>query len=235
MVAAAIIGSAVVGGVASNSASRRAGAAQDRASDSANRTAALAEEQYTDWRSTYKPLGDSLVRDAMQSGGLDEQARESERANGDVTQAFGRARTGLISNLASYGVDPSSSKYATSMTRLDLGEAAAGAGAQNAARTAVIDRSRAFKLDVNNSGRGIGSSSLAAMSGATGALGTIASMRAATASRDATGYGAIGGAAIRGLGDWWRSRGDGTDPASGTDPALLRSGFTANYNPDNHD
>lgn len=227
-VAAAIIGSAVVGAVASTSASNKASKAADRAAGSADRTAALSEERYADWRSTYKPLGDSLVADAMQAGGVADQARAAEAAQGDVTQSFGRAREDLTHSLTAYGVNPDNGRFGASMARLNLSEAAAGAGAQNLARNTVIDKSRAFKLDVNNSGSGIPSSSLAAMSGAANSQANIANMRAGQASREAAGYGAIANTAIRGLGDWW-----GKD-AGTSDYATLNSGFTGNYGLENY-
>ena len=230
MVAAAIIGSAVVGGIASRRASNQAADAQNRATDvanrqqdAANRQQDLAEEQYSDWRTTYKPLSDQLARDAMRAGSPEEYAINAERAKGDVTQAFTAARQGLSDRLNSFGVDPSSGKYAVTTGRMDLAEAAAGAGAQNKARTDTRDKARAFQLDVSAQGRGMVGSAMNGfaqaangLAQATNAQTMIANNAANTASRQAAGWGAVANTAIRGLSDWW-SRPSATS-ASGLGP-----------------
>lgn len=201
--AIATLAAAAIGANASRRASNQAASAQNRATDAANRQQDMAEEQYNDWRTTYKPLSDRLAADAMKAGGAEDYAIAAERAKGDVTQAFTAARQGLSDRLNSFGVDPSSGKYAVTTGRMDLAEAAAAAGAANKARTDTRDKARAFQLDVSAQGRGMVGNAMNGLAQATNAQTMIANNAANTASRQAAGWGAVANTAIRGLSDWW--------------------------------
>lgn len=214
--AAATLVAAGIGASASRRASRQAADAQNRATDAANRQQDLAEEQYNDWRTTYKPLSDRLANEAMKAGGAEDYAMAAERAKGDVTQSFAAARQGLSDRLNSFGVDPSSGKYAVTTGRMDLAEAAAAAGAQNKARTDTKNQARAFQLDVSAQGRGMVGNAMSGLSQAANAQTNIANNAANTASRQAAGWGAVANTAIRGLSDWW-NRPSATPGNSATD------------------
>jgi len=207
MVAAAIIGSTALTVAANASTNRAAARANGQAADAASQQAQIAQEQYNDWKSDFLPLQHDLVTEAKKAGSAYEYDRAAELANGDVTQAYGRAKTDLASRLASYGVDPTQGKYATSFGRLGLAEAAAGAGAQNRARDAVTDKAWAKKADVYAMGKGIPGQATTGLASAAQTNAMVANNYSNQASRNAVG---IGNFVQQGV-NWWNSR----PPAAG--------------------
>lgn len=211
----AVAGAAVsvVGGAIANHGTNAAAANANNASANAATTQAqIAQDQYNDWKTDFLPLQHDLAGIAKDAGSQRELDTAAEHASGDVTQAFGRARTGLNDQLTSYGVDPSSSKYATTFGRFNLGEAAADAGAQNKARTDVMDKAKALKMDIYSIGKGIPASSMAGLGSAAGTNAMVANNLSANASRSAAGLGAFAQKIGPAISDWWRSS---TAPASG--------------------
>lgn len=203
------IAGAVVGGVISAAANRStnkaAANASNAAADAASQQAQIAREQYDDWKTDFLPLQRDLTNMAKTAGSREELERNAELASGDVTQAFGRARGELSSRLNSYGVDPSSAKYATQFTRFGLGEAAASAGAQNKARTDTLDKAKAFKMDVYGLGKNLPATASAAFGNAASTNSMIAGNLANQASRNAAGIGSLVQTAIPGLQKWWNT------------------------------
>lgn len=198
-------GAAVVGTAGSlyagSQASKNAKNANQIAQDAANQQAQIAREQYDDWKTDFLPLQRDLTNMAKNAGSREELERNAELASGDVTQAFGRARGELSSRLNSYGVDPSSAKYATQFSRFGLGEAAATAGAQNKARTDTMDKAKAFKMDVYGLGKSLPATASAGLSNAASTNSMIASNQSALASRNAAGAGSL----IPAIQKWWNT------------------------------
>lgn len=203
------IAGAVVGGVISAAANRStnkaAANASNAAADAASQQAQIAREQYDDWKTDFLPLQRDLTNMAKTAGSREELERNAELASGDVTQAFGRARGELSSRLNSYGVDPSSAKYATQFTRFGLGEAAASAGAQNKARTDTLDKAKAFKMDVYGLGKNLPATASAGLGSAASTNSMVSSNLANQASRNAAGIGSLVQTAMPGLMKWWNT------------------------------
>jgi len=106
------------------------------------------------YENIYQPLEDKLAQEAQDYDSEERQRFEMGRASADVAQQFDAAREAALSNLESFGIDPSSTRYAA----LDLGtrvyQAAAKAGAANMARGRVEDVGRALRSEAINVGRG---------------------------------------------------------------------------------
>lgn len=117
-----------------------------------NDQAALADRDR--YENVYQPLEDQLVQDAQDFASKERQDYEAGRAAATVAEQFEQARQAATRNLESYGVDPSSTRFAA----LDLGtrvqQAAAGAGAANQARMATEAMGRAMRSEAINVGRG---------------------------------------------------------------------------------
>jgi hypothetical protein len=117
-----------------------------------NDQAALRDRQR--YERIYQPLEDEAVREARDFASEDRQEYEMGRAASQVGQQFEQARTAALQNLESYGVDPSSTRFAA----LDLGtrvqQAAAQAGAANMARGQTENIGRALRSEAINVGRG---------------------------------------------------------------------------------
>jgi len=102
----------------------------------------------------YQPLEDQLVQDAQDYASPQRQEYEAGRAAATVADQFEGARRAATRNLESFGIDPSSTRYAA----LDLGtrvqQAAAAAGAANQARQSTEALGRAMRSEAINVGRG---------------------------------------------------------------------------------
>lgn len=215
----AAAGGAVVSNLMNRSATNAANRANQTAADSAAKQAQIAADQYNDWKSDFLPLQHDLVADAKKAGSAYEYDRAAELANGDVTQAYGRAKADLSSRLASFGVDPSSGKYAATLGKLGLAEAAAGAGAMNKARDAVTDKAWAKKIDVYSAGKGIPGQAMAGLSSAAQTNAMVAGNYQNQASRNAAGIGSFVQQVTPGLQKWWNT------------PSPAPGGSTADNNP----
>lgn len=202
----AAVGGALVSGAMNKKANDASAKANNAAADAAGQQAAIAKQQYEDWTRDFLPLQGDLAARAKTIGGPEEQARAAELANADVTQAYGRAKADLTGRLSSYGIDPSAPKYATAMTRFGLGEAAAGAGAQNKARDDLSKRADAFKMDFYNAGKGTPSSAMAGLGASASANANLARGYQDTASRNAAGIGSLVQKVTPGITNWWNSR-----------------------------
>lgn len=120
------------------------------------------------------PTYNELVQEAKNTGSQANQEEAAANAAADVASSRGQAKKNLEENLASMGVNPSDPRYANTMASMELESAAAGAGAQNAARNRVKDLGYARRTDVVNSGLGIGSNAVAALNSAGGMATSIA-------------------------------------------------------------
>jgi len=195
----AAVGGSLVSGLFNRRSNRAATNAANAQTDAANRQSAIAEDQWADWKQTFKPLQARLVADADKIDSPEAYARAGENAHGDVTQAFEAQRQGLTQRLNSMGVDPSSGRYATTLSRMGLAEAAASAGAQNKARSDVTDKGRAYRMDVYGLGKGLPAQASAGFANAGNAQAGVANYNANLASRNSAGIGAMFQSAMPGL------------------------------------
>lgn len=120
------------------------------------------QEQQTEWanedreryQAKFQPLEDQLIADAESFSTPQRQEMEAQRDMASVSTQFAGAREQAQRQLESYGIDPSSTRYAA----LDIGtrqaEAAAKAGAGNNAVARVDAQGRALRSEAINVGRG---------------------------------------------------------------------------------
>lgn len=170
--AAAILGSAVIGGVVSSKAAKKASAAQQGASDAAAQQAAIAQEQWDNYKQTYQPLERELVADAREFDSPERYREAAGQAAADVNSQFGLARDRLMRQP---GFDPSSAAAQSGMVGLELSQAASGATAQNAARRNVRDTAWARKVDAMSLGKGLPAQASSMLSSSANTMGNIAS------------------------------------------------------------
>lgn len=106
------------------------------------------------YENTFQPLEDSLAKDAQDYASPERKDLEIGRAEANVAQQFEGARQASTRELESYGIDPSSTRFAA----LDLGvrtqEAASQAAAGNQAGQMVDATGRALRSEAINVGRG---------------------------------------------------------------------------------
>ena len=116
--------------------------------------AAAGERERARYQSVFQSVEDELVREAQDYGSPARMELEAGKAKADVAQAFDAQRKGALAALESYGVDPSMARSGALDRSARISQAAASAGAANAARTQVENVGRALRGEAINIGRG---------------------------------------------------------------------------------
>lgn len=198
---AAAIGGAVVGGIASNKAADKAAAAQDRATESTAWQGEIAKDQYEDYKTTYRPLEQSLVKDAEHFDTEENREKAAAQAQADLSSQIGLARERLA---RTPGLDPSSAAALAANANLALKGAALGANMQNAARESVKSSAYARKFDAVGLGKGLVTNASSGASQAAASAQSAANAQVAQAGQTAAGIGAAASGIISAAGkaDW---------------------------------
>ena len=102
----------------------------------------------------FQPLENELVQDSRDMMSEERQRYEMNRAQATVAQQFEAQRRQAMQNLESFGVDPSSTRYAALDAGSRVMQAAAQAGAGNQARAQTEAIGRAMRSEAINVGRG---------------------------------------------------------------------------------
>lgn len=129
---------------------RVVGSALQRA-DVNDQNAARDRQRY---ESIYQPLEDRLAKEAVDYSSPERMAFEASRAQATVAQQFEQSRQAAAQNLESYGVDPSSTRFAALDAGSRLAQAASAAAAGNNARGQTEAVGRAMRSEAINVGRG---------------------------------------------------------------------------------
>jgi hypothetical protein len=128
----------VIDDALATSAENRSQAAKDRARYEAN----------------FQSLENDLIRDAKSFSSEERKQIEAGRAQAAVANQMAQQRNAMRQQLESYGVDPTSTRYAALDAGMRTGQAAAQAGAANQARYAADATGRALRSEAINVGRG---------------------------------------------------------------------------------
>lgn len=113
-----------------------------------------AEEDRNFYIQNYRPLEQDLIRDAQTYGSDQRRELEVGRAEANVAQQFEQARKSAERNLESFGIDPSSTRYAALDIGVRTNQAAATAAAGNQANAQVDAIQRALRSEAINVGKG---------------------------------------------------------------------------------
>lgn len=129
---------------------------QDRAVAQTVIDAALARQTANDadarkdrqrYETVFQPLEDQLVADANSYNSEGRREQEAGRAAASVAESFEASRRAAQQNLESYGVDPTSTRYAALDAGSRISQAAATAAAANEARRSVEDTGRSLRSE----------------------------------------------------------------------------------------
>jgi hypothetical protein len=168
-----------------------------------NAQEARAQDYYDYERRTFRPLEERIVQEANEFDTEGKREELAGRASADVAQGFGIARDSAARNMARYGINPNSEKFASVNKDLTVAEGLARAGAKNNARVMSEEIGNARRMDAAAMGRGLAQNSSAAASLALGAnQGAQAGQLNAAAAGNNMRLGGIGafGAAQQGYG-----------------------------------
>lgn len=114
--------------------------------------AAKAQKRY---ESVYQPLEDAAVHDAMTYASPERKAQLMGSAAATTAQATEQARLSAQSSLESFGIDPSSTRYAAMDAGLRVQGAASQAAAATSAGLQADATQRALQANAINVGRGL--------------------------------------------------------------------------------
>ena len=195
--AAAAIGAAVVGGVASNRAANKAADANQKAIDANAYQGQIATDQYDDYKNTYRPLEHNLASEVQSYDTPQAYQRAAGNAQARVAQQFGLAQQRLT---RTPGFDPSSAAAQAAHTDLERHAAATSAAEQNRAREQVHDKGFARKLDIAGLGRGLVTNASTGFANASATASHIAHANSVEANQTASGVGAAVGGIINSIG-----------------------------------
>ncbi len=106
------------------------------------------------YENIYQPLENDLAKDAQEYATPEKMEVDAARAQADVAQQFDASRQRALENLQSFGVDPSSLRYAALDRGANVQQAAAAAAAGNQAREQTEAVGRALRSEAINVGRG---------------------------------------------------------------------------------
>lgn len=158
-----------------------------------------AQEDRQRYQDVFAPLENQIVDEAKNYDTPERRALEAQRDMASVGTQFDAQREAAQRNLESYGIDPSSTRYAALDVGTRTAQAAAQAGAGNEAMRRVEATGQALKQNAVNLGRGFAINPLAASQAAQGsAQGAINSNLGTTAS----------GASTMGTGTQWAGAGN---------------------------
>lgn len=115
---------------------------------------AAAAKDRARYEQIYQPLEDQAAREAGDYATPERTNLEMGKAQATVGQNFDAARNAATANLESYGVDPTSTRFAALDANSRIQEAAAKAGAANNSRTQTEAIGRALRSEAINVGRG---------------------------------------------------------------------------------
>jgi hypothetical protein len=166
-----------------------------------------AVEDRARYQQIFQPLEDNLAQEALDYASPQRSELNAMRAQAGVAQQFDAARQRSLQNLQSFGIDPSSLRYAALDRGANVQQAAAAAAAGNQSREQTEAIGRALRSEAINVGRGYpgqiaGTYGTALQSGNQGinsALATTAS--GANTMGTGTQWGGLGNQAIGTAGD----------------------------------
>ena len=116
---------------------------------------ALAKKDRMRYEEVFQPLEDELVNESKTYNSEARREQAAGSAAAEVGQQFDAARNNAMQQLESYGVDPTQTRAGALDVSVRAQEAAAKAGAANAARTNVENTGRALRSEAINIGRGL--------------------------------------------------------------------------------
>lgn len=164
---------------------------QQTASSAAETAAAGQQQQFYD--QNYAPIESQFADEAKNYSTQGRSDQNAAQAMGDVANSFDAARANATTNLESYGIDPSQTRYGA----LDLGtrisQAAAMAGADTQSRLNTQNTGMALQGEAINIGRGYPSAIAQSYSTATGAGSAGLGAANQTAGTGTAGNAAAGG------------------------------------------
>lgn len=150
-------------------------------------------DEYANYeRETFRPLEKQLIADAQAYNEDAMRERLASQAMADVNAAYANAREQTVRQMARFGINPNSGRFAAINTQLGMSQAADQAGAMNRARTQAEGLGYARMQDAVALGRGLAPNASTAYGIATSAGNAAVQNQMAAGNQLASGYGQFG-------------------------------------------
>jgi len=115
-------------------------------------------QEYSDYeKQTFRPLEREMVAAAREYNTDAKREQMAGQAKADLESQYAVAREGQMRELARYGINPNSGRFASLNQQLNLAQAADSSGAQNRARINAENLGYARMMDAAGMGRGLAS------------------------------------------------------------------------------
>jgi hypothetical protein len=215
-----MVGSAIIGGIASDRAASKAADAQNAAIDANRWQGEIARDQWDSYKTMYQPLEQKMLADASNYDTPAARNAAAAEAQANVSSEIGKAQQRLSRTV---GFDPSSAAGQAAESNLALQGAALGATQQNVARQKVRDTAYARQLDMLGLGKGLVTNASTGFANAAGNASALANSAQNMANGQAASAGMLTGSLIGGLSkvDWSKFA---STPGNGMTNANMYSG-----------
>lgn len=94
----------------------------------------ISQQQWDQYQERYVPLENQVIAQAQEFATPQYAEQQASRANADVIRAYDTARAQREAQMQDFGLDPSQMRYQLGEREMNIGQAAAQAGAQTNAR-----------------------------------------------------------------------------------------------------
>jgi hypothetical protein len=115
----------------------------------------LSRQYFDRLKSTFFPVENSMVNEAMNAGGAEDQEQYANLARGDVATGLSNQNAQNARTMQSMGVNPNSGRYQAMLRTQGVSNAAIGANAMNQARNAARQLGWAKRADAAALGRNL--------------------------------------------------------------------------------
>ncbi len=150
-------------------------------------------DEYADYeRSVFRPLEKELISKARDYNEDAMREKLASQAASDVNQGFSGAKEQALRNLARFGINPNSGRFAALNAQIGTQQAGAMAGAQNQARTQAEGLGYARMMDAAGLGRGLATNASTAYGIAIQGGNAAAQNRTAASDQMSKSYGQAG-------------------------------------------
>lgn len=169
-VAAPVVTQAIMGDNGQGDANKASANAANASAAAAGRQAAIAEDQWGNYKKTYSPVEQRLADNALAAGSEENIAKEGSIAGANTQQQIGLANAAKIRAQQRMGVNPNSGAGLALADENANTAALSMAGAVNTARKTTQDTAFAKMQDVVNAGNKVSSNATSGMSSASSSL-----------------------------------------------------------------
>lgn len=123
----------------------------------ANQNQNIANDYYDYMNKTYRPIEESLAKDATTYSSAAEQEKQAAAAAADIASASANQRAQMNRAMAASGVNPNSGRFASLQNDASILESATRAGAMTKARDNADQLGWAKRMDAASLGKGLAS------------------------------------------------------------------------------